>query len=68
MADDGEGVQLARLKAAAAGVGLAGMRARLIEIGGALELSVPERGLRLRAWLPVEQKYCSPPTGAVPRA
>lgn len=68
VADDGEGVQLARLKAAAAGVGLAGMRARLIEIGGALELSVPERGLRLRAWLPVEQKYCSPPTGAVPRA
>lgn len=54
--DDGMGVRPSELKGPPTGVGLAGIRARLVEIGGALQLSAPERGLRLRAWLPLEDR------------
>lgn len=54
--DNGTGVRPSELKGPPTGVGLAGIRARLLELGGALELSVPDRGLRLRAWLPLEDR------------
>lgn len=49
--DDGSG--LAAVQAKGGGVGLSGMRARLLEIGGRLDLEESEPGLRVHATVPV---------------
>jgi signal transduction histidine kinase len=50
--DDGIGIADAAL-ATGAGVGIEGMRARLLEVGGTLSLSSPGRGLVVRAEVPI---------------
>jgi signal transduction histidine kinase len=51
--DDGVGLPDDAELAMGAGVGIQGMRARLGDIGGSLTLSCPERGLLVRAEVPV---------------
>ena len=50
--DDGRGASGVHL-----GAGLRGMRERLEEAGGSLEVeTAPERGFTLRAWVPVHRE------------
>jgi signal transduction histidine kinase len=51
--DDGVGMPVDAELAMDAGVGIQAMRARLLQIGGALQLSSPGRGLLVRAEVPV---------------
>lgn len=51
--DDGVGMARDAGRAMGAGVGIQGMRARLMQIGGTLNLSSPGRGVLVRAEVPV---------------
>ena len=62
--DDGIGLAADAELAMDSGVGIQGMRARLAQVGGALTLSSPGRGLLVRAEVPViETDWCIPATG-----
>ena len=60
--DDGKGINresLQRFRAGhAGGIGLAGMRERLAELGGMLEVNSSSEGTQIRAMLPTNQ--CDP--------
>ncbi|MGH6979385.1 MAG: sensor histidine kinase, partial [Brevundimonas sp.] len=55
VADDGVGMSSAELASAmrGAGVGVGGMRARMVQLGGALSLESNSAGLTVRARLPL---------------
>lgn len=66
--DDGSGLSdediHALLSDGAGGVGIAGMRARVEHLGGELEISSPDTGLRVRATLPDRLPYAEPEPSA----
>ena len=59
--DNGQGIAQKRLKrliegAAEAGVGLAGMRERLRELGGSLQIQSDQTGTKIVVWVPLVEK------------